>query len=351
MKLYLNILKHILFNNLGIVPAPSLCTFLVTWRCELRCYMCNIPNLGDKSEMNLDQIKAIFNQLNTLDAVRLTGGEPFVREDLSEIVEHILETSNPSTIILNTNGFQTSKIIGFAERFGSPGFHFRVSLDGVGERHDEIRCMKGAYDKALDTLKELIRLRKALGLCIGVNLTITRRNIDQIGPLQELCQGLGVDLIYQIARDDRYLLEPEPVERRRAEFSFFDSLSQKDLEGIVEMVSKDTRSYNFREGLVKRFFNEGLRNRLLYGKKVPSTRCVALTSHIRILPNGELPICIHSGTRVGDLRRQDFRELWFGPEIERYRRMVRECPGCWIPCEVAPNAIYTGSILRSFFYG
>ncbi|HHT9117003.1 MAG TPA: radical SAM/SPASM domain-containing protein [Candidatus Hypogeohydataceae bacterium YC38] len=349
MKLYLNLLKHILFNNLNIIPTPSLCTFLVTWRCELKCYMCRIPGLKDKSEMDTSQVKAIFNDLNTLDVVRITGGEPFVREDLPEIVQHIIRTSNPSTIMINTNGFQTSKIIDFAEAMGSPRFHFRISLDAVGERHDEIRCLRGAFQRAYDTLKGLVKLREGLGFCVGVNITITKRNIDQIEPLQRLCQGLGVDLQYQMARDDRYLLEPNDGDFRQSEFSFFDPLSEEELAEIVEGISRDTRSYNFKEGLVKRYFNEGLRNRLLYGKKTPNTRCVALTSHIRILPNGEVPICIHSNTRVGDLTKQSLREIWFGKGIEHYREMVRNCPGCWMPCEVAPNAIYTGSILRALF--
>ncbi|MFQ5956747.1 MAG: radical SAM protein, partial [Candidatus Brocadiales bacterium] len=105
--------------------------------------MCSIPEREDKREMDTAQIKAIFDQLDTLDVVRITGGEPFVRDDLDEIVRHIIRVSDPSTIMINTNGIQTDKIVEFAKGVGSPRFHFRVSLDGVGSRHDEIRCFKG----------------------------------------------------------------------------------------------------------------------------------------------------------------------------------------------------------------
>lgn len=349
MGLYLNLLKHIVYNNLNWVPMPSICTFLITWRCELRCSMCSIPERKDKSEMDTAQVKAVFSQLGTIDVVRITGGEPFVRDDLGEVVRHIMRVSNPCTIMINTNGIQREKIVEFAREIGSPRFHFRVSLDGVGNRHDEMRRFKGAFDSAYGVLEELVRLREKRGIVLGVNLTITGSNIDQIEPMQRMCEELKVDLQYQLARDDRYLLEPHLYTEagREGEFSFLDPFSPDDINRILEGISRDTRSFNLREGLVKKFFNQGLRNRLLYGKKVPDTKCVALTSHVRILPNGEMPVCIHSNTIVGDLTKKNFREIWFGKEIERHRNTVRNCPGCWMPCEVAPNAIYTGSIIRA----
>ncbi|OHB36933.1 MAG: hypothetical protein A3C38_03850 [Planctomycetes bacterium RIFCSPHIGHO2_02_FULL_50_42] len=350
MGLYLNLLKHIVYNNINRIPAPALCTFLITWRCELKCSMCSIPEREDKAEMDTAQVKAVFDQLDTLDVVRITGGEPFVRDDLAEVVRHIIKVSDPGTIMINTNGIQTQKIVAFARDLGSPRFHFRVSLDGVGERHDEIRG-RNAFNKAHATLEGLVRVRARQGIALGVNLTITGKNIDQMEPMQKMCSDLGVDLQYQLARDDRYLLEPhlDTEVGGRGEFSFLDPFSPEDINRILDNISRDTRSFNFREGLVKKFFNKGLRNRLLHNKKVPNTKCVALTSHIRILPTGEVPICIHSNTIVGDLTRQNFHELWFGEKIERHRKTVRNCPGCWMPCEVAPNAIYTGSIVKALF--
>ncbi len=76
MRLYLRLLKHIIYNNLHWVHAPALCTFLITWRCELKCSMCSIPEREDKSEMDTAQVKAVFDQLGTLDVVRITVGEP-----------------------------------------------------------------------------------------------------------------------------------------------------------------------------------------------------------------------------------------------------------------------------------
>jgi MoaA/NifB/PqqE/SkfB family radical SAM enzyme len=352
LRLYLNLAKHILYHNLGWIPYPSICTYLITWRCELNCYMCSIPELQDKGELYTSQVKALFEQFKGLDVVRITGGEPFVRRDLEEIVEHILVHCNPSTVVLNTNGYQSQRIVEFAKGMASAGscpatFHFRVSLDGVGGRHDEIRGVKGSFERAQQTLEGLVRLRKGKGLSVGVNLTITRKTIDQIEPLQGFCQRMGIDLQYQVARRDRYLYENYQEKEREMELDFFDNFSQDEIDKIVGCVSRDNTSFDFREGLVKKFFNEGLKNRLLYGKREPDTQCVALTSHIKILPDGKVPICIQSNTKVGDLTKETLEELWFGQKIERYRKMVRECPGCWMPCDVVPSAIYTGSLFKA----
>ncbi len=345
--MYLNLLKHIVYNNLGLITYPCICTYLITWRCELNCYMCNIPSLENKDELSTEQVKALFRQFKQLDVLRITGGEPFVRKDLEEVVNYILAHCGPSTVVLNTNGYQSQRIIGFAEEMAARGFHFRISLDGVGERHDEIRGVGGAFNRAQETMEELVKLRKEKGFSVGVNLTITRRNIDQIRPLQDFCRKLGVDLQYQVARRDRYLYENSQEGEREMELDLFDSFTREEVERIVEALANDTESFNFKEGLVKNFFNEGLKNRLVYDKKRPDTPCVALTSHIRILPDGKVPVCIQSNTKIGDLTKESLEELWFGKKIERYRRMVKECPGCWMPCDVIPSAIYTGSLFKA----
>ncbi|MGE3775997.1 MAG: SPASM domain-containing protein, partial [Pirellulaceae bacterium] len=91
----------------------------------------------------------------------------------------------------------------------------------------------------------------------------------------------------------------------------------------------------------------GIRNRLLYKSAVPNPPCVALNSHLRIFPNGDVPTCQFNTERIGNLRRQSFQEIWHGSKSENQRQWVRECPGCWAECEVVPNAIYTLDLTRA----
>ncbi|HSN83351.1 MAG TPA: SPASM domain-containing protein [Polyangiales bacterium] len=75
-------------------------------------------------------------------------------------------------------------------------------------------------------------------------------------------------------------------------------------------------------------------------------RCVALSSHLRLYPNGDVPTCQFNSKIVGNLRHQPFEELWRSGTTEKQRRWVRQCPGCWAECEVLPNAIYSGQLLQ-----
>ena len=96
----------------------------------------------------------------------------------------------------------------------------------------------------------------------------------------------------------------------------------------------------------KRDYIRGIRNRVLHGRGSPNPPCVALNAHLRILPNGDVPTCQFNTRKVGNLRRQSFREIWFGPAAGSRRDWVRKCPGCWAECEILPNAFYTGDLWR-----
>jgi MoaA/NifB/PqqE/SkfB family radical SAM enzyme len=101
--------------------------------------------------------------------------------------------------------------------------------------------------------------------------------------------------------------------------------------------------------MAKRYYLEGIRNRILEGKADPNPACVALGSHMRLLPDGTVPVCQFNSRIIGDLKKEGFKDVWRGEEAERQRRWVRNCPGCWAECEVLPNGLYSGDIFARLF--
>ncbi|HEX8950205.1 MAG TPA: SPASM domain-containing protein [Polyangia bacterium] len=99
--------------------------------------------------------------------------------------------------------------------------------------------------------------------------------------------------------------------------------------------------------LAKRYYLDGLRARLGDGEPPPGPRCVALRSHVRLLPDGGVPVCQFNSERVGNLAEQSWDEVWHGAVAAEARRWVDACKGCWAECEVLPSAIYTGDLLRA----
>src|SRR5262249_30895655 len=99
--------------------------------------------------------------------------------------------------------------------------------------------------------------------------------------------------------------------------------------------------------LGKRYYLRGLRSRLAReSEPTPRPKCVALRSHLRLLPDGGVPVCQFNTEVIGNLLTDSFETVWESVAAREARRWVDACTGCWAECEVVPNAIYSGDMLR-----
>ncbi|MFY9779203.1 MAG: radical SAM protein, partial [Candidatus Baltobacteraceae bacterium] len=336
----------------GEASLPRMLTYTVTFTCNARCVMCDSWRKDSKGDLSLAEVERIFDQLPPLDVVRLTGGETFVRRDLTEIARAAVERLQPALLHVTTNGFLTDRIVDFCERRPrNVPLQLLVSLDGVGDKHDEIRGHDGAFRSAMRTLQALAPRRKELRLTLAVNQTVVdAAGAAQYRELHRLLAPLGiVNQVVVAYRDSAtYSLAPQadPAPRWPGHFETYGDLSREDLERLFDAIEEDLASYAIPERSAKRYYLEGIRSRLLEGGSSPNPKCVALHAHLRIFPNGDVPTCQFNGKRVGNLREQSFSEIWFGEPAGAGRRWVRACPGCWAECEVLPSAFYTGDLLR-----
>ena len=99
------------------VPTPTDASIILTYRCPMKCKMCNIWfNPTNKSE----EIKASdLRTLPKLKFINLTGGEPFVREDLAEIVEECYRHTD--RIVISTSGWFEDRVVALAKKFPNIG--------------------------------------------------------------------------------------------------------------------------------------------------------------------------------------------------------------------------------------
>jgi MoaA/NifB/PqqE/SkfB family radical SAM enzyme len=349
---YINIAKAIVNNKTGRIQLPNMCTFIVTWRCNLRCFMCDVWKKTDHDDMTLDEIRGVFQQIPHLDSLRITGGEPFLRRDLADITRVILEETNPAVVHVTTAGVLTERILEYAQAVGSPKLHLKLSIDAVGECHDEIRGVHGVYEKAITTLRGLVELREKYGFYVGVNQTITDKNWDQIEPLRAEMDKLGVSVHYAIATDHYTLYRLNTAKEKDIPDMKSVSLSDftpEQLQHIFDQLDRRDGIKDIPEWLVQRYYLRGLKNRLLHNVEKPKPRCIELHNHMRLMPNGDVVTCVYYPTVVGNLRTQSLQQVWSQETTRQQREVVRNCPGCWAGCEVKPNAIYTGDIARALW--
>lgn len=354
LSTYTNIAKSVVNNKVGHIELPSMVTFIVTWRCNLRCFMCDVWKKTDHDDMTPAEAGAIFKQFPKLDTLRLTGGEPFLRRDFDQLVGSILDVVDPTVIHLTTAGVMYERIVDFAKTFGSKKLHIKMSIDAVGDRHDEIRGYRGLYNKSMRTLRTLAELREQYGFYLGVNQTISDRNWDHIEPLREAMAELNVPVHYAIATDHYTLYrmnttkENERPDMRSVSMSDF---TPEQLAYIFDQLDRRDAIHDVPEWIVQRYYLHGLKNRLLKGIESPKPSCIELFNHMRLMPNGDVMTCVYYPNVVGNLRTQTLRDVWFGKDIEPQREVVKKCVGCWAGCEVKPNAIYTGDIAKTLWMG
>ena len=120
---------------------PTDASIILTYRCPMKCKMCNIWfNPTNKSE----EIKASdLKSLPKLKFINLTGGEPFIREDLPEIVEECYKHTD--RIVISTSGWFEDRVIALAKQF--PIIGIRISIEGLSCKNDELRGHAGGFDK------------------------------------------------------------------------------------------------------------------------------------------------------------------------------------------------------------
>jgi MoaA/NifB/PqqE/SkfB family radical SAM enzyme len=345
---------RVLANRLGLVPRPSYCTYLVCDRCNARCGMCDSWRMPRGVELTPDQVGKVFGKLGALDAVRLTGGEPFLRGDLLEVAEAVMRASAPGVLHVTTNGSFPERIERFARDLSRPRrLHVMISFDGMPAVHDASRGRKVSFERALASVDALVALRP-LGVGVSVNHTIiSRRSLRDHAPLVALMAERGVDTQWVLAYSASSMYA-QPRRGKRAEdlvlargYPLHPELdAPESLEFARQQLDRlrDIESPALRLG--KRYYLDGLIARLAGQEApLPKPKCVALRSHLRLLPDGGVVVCQFNTERMGNLLEQSLDEIWHAPRTKSSRAWADACTGCWAECEVMPNAIYSGDLI------
>ncbi len=351
-----NVLKSIALNSIGRYQYPSFVTFFVTWACNHRCIFCDVWKKIPEDEMTVEEIEAVFKQLKKLDVLRISGGEPYTRGDLAEIINVIDAVNDPTMIHITTNGINTQRIVKSLETIKNVSkVHIKVSIDDVAEKHDLIRGVDGAYKKAIETVSELVKFRDRDGLHVGVNQAILDQNsMQSYDNLKNELKKYDVPVYASIAYDSSTTLYSESDNKNDFEpassIKPFGDWSEDTLAQAMSRLATDTRATgDFKERLVDNYFVNGLYDRMVREGSSRGPDCVTLNNHLRLLPNGDIPICLYNGTVVGNVREKSFKDIWFGEDIKPHRQFVSDCSGCWSSCETAVSAIYTGDIWKGLY--
>jgi MoaA/NifB/PqqE/SkfB family radical SAM enzyme len=283
----------------------------VSGRCNLNCRHCFWKQLPKKSEeMSVKEYEKIAANLPyPLINLNLTGGEPFMRNDITKIVKTFVKLNRTQNIIISTNGTLTDKILKDCSEISSftPNLHVYVSLDGTLKIHDRIRGVNGTYKKALKTIKSL----KEIGVDVSICSTITTENKDEVRHLVEMSKKLNVGFMCDPVRGKPRMSAVKPPEY--------------DAKNVV--FGKEFDRY-----LMKRKFDA------LSGKG--KFNCLAGNYIGVIYSNGDVSIC-EMQKPFGNIKNfnYDFRGLW------KSRPKPPDGCTCSHGCFIGPSIYYSRDFL------
>lgn len=287
----------------------------------MHCKMCNIwanPTDG-REEIKPDDLKC----LPQLKFINLTGGEPFVRTDIDEIVR-VCYTKAPR-IVISTSGWFHERVIDLARQF--PDIGIRVSIEGLAAKNDELRGREGGFERGLKTLKTL----QDMGVKdIGFGCTVGAGNSPDMLELYRLASDMGLEFAtaalhnsFYFHKHDNAIMNPGQV--------------TADFERLVnlQLAERSPKSW------FRAYFNMGLINYVNGGERL--LPCEAGSANFFIDPWGEVYPC--NGMEedkwkesMGNIHEcSDFMTLWNSEQANCVRQKVCHCPkNCWMVGTVSP---------------
>jgi radical SAM protein with 4Fe4S-binding SPASM domain len=325
----------------GASEVPMAAYWLVTNACNLKCQFC-FASSGKRApdEMSTDEIKAVLDDFarSGVGYVGLLGGEPLVRPDIFELVEHISDLGLSSTMISNGTLATRERM----RRLRDAGLElFGTSMDGMTPAvHDGIRGMSGAHQRTMDAIRFAIEE----GIRCSVRTVVTRENADEIPALFEWQRQAGVHEMILLSEFPLGRGAQETREATRAKAQEMRELYQRTLAQLrrhaeplgIEVPPPYTYRHTGvllrRDGAVEGQKAEFYQSVMVRGFE-RCRGCVIGKYFISPQPNGDVYPCPFLPVSIGNLRERSIRDLWRESELlQRVRR--RELGGICGDCEI-----------------
>jgi MoaA/NifB/PqqE/SkfB family radical SAM enzyme len=318
----------------------------VSFRCNSKCKTCGVWQKSD-DDMTAGEWRKVFASLGrTPFYLTFTGGEPFLRADLQEVIIAAAELCRPGVITIPTNGLLTRRIVDDVNEICAAAAQSQIglnlSLDGIGAEHDAIRQVPGNWERAMETwqgLKELQSRHK--NLVLSIHTVISKLNIHRSRDIAEELASL---------ESDSYITEVAEERVELGTVGWDITPAPGDYAPVADFLSARARATSAR-GLAR--FTQAFRaeyyqlvKRVLAEQRqvIP---CQAGWASGHIAPNGDVWTCCIRAEAVGNLceTNYDLRPIWFEDvgEMGRLRRSIAagECA-----CPMA-NASYANMLLHA----
>jgi MoaA/NifB/PqqE/SkfB family radical SAM enzyme len=356
---YLDYLQHgtKMFSKKGRLPV-YLVQF-ITDACNAKCKHCLLadgahpgweePSMAyRKQELSLEELEKITTSFGKGHLMFLlpTGGEPFLRKDIGEIVKIWHKNTGVRNVGIPSNGSTTARTVSIVkdlcESCPDLDLHIDISLDGVGELHDEIRVFPGLFKRSIETYKALRELEKHYkNFSVQVETTVSKHNEDVLIENYEwFRKNLDVDTVFTLLTRgspkeplakffdvEKYQAYADHMEReyKSGSLTGYDHFPFADFINAKRIV---------RHNLIAKIAREN-------EYQIP---CYAGNLGGALFANGDVYPCeLLIDRKLGNVREADydFKKIWFSPQADEARKFIRQSKCfCTYECFLTVNILF-----------
>jgi MoaA/NifB/PqqE/SkfB family radical SAM enzyme len=344
-------------NNCKYENFPESVSFTITNACNLRCKMCgqwseNGYMLDEstriKPEMKLSDWKRIIDEIadHNINSVLIRGGEPFLHPNILEILNYL--DSKNFFISIDTNGTMLKEYAADLVRIGN--IHITVSVDGPEEIHDEVRGVKGCFQKTKENIMYLHELEKndTKKISKSICFTISPYSYKGLGVMPDVVRSLSIDTInivpYNFVTGEMQKQSEQILKNELSSCAFSYSGFHHDSSGIdFEIFLEQFREYNARLDGLNQFPYMGSSKSYLTEEDYKKwfcdptmffggEYCANIERLIDIQPDGRANFCVDlPDYKIGNVLKSTIREIWKSNEAEKFRGHIRKkmLPVCY----------------------
>lgn len=316
---------------------PFFVVWDVTFQCNAKCAFCQRWSVPAGGELDTPASIKLLNDLARAGTcmISFNGGEPLLRRDCMQLISAAKKAG--LYVNINTNGFLLNKRARELISLKVDSISVSVNSDQA-ESHDRERNLPGLFDRMMEGIEEVKRLRKTRIPNIKAKVIITRDNYKELIRIVDHWSALVDCVVLQpihtcdtnmFITDEKHLLCPRDREQFRRIFTeLFERYPQLDNKYHREI-------FNF-------FFNrDKLKERVL---------CSAGFAFIQIDPYGNIYSCNEYVRKLGDIKKADFKVIWNSPQFAEFRKIIRQKDYgcfCWYLCS-GPFMAYLSPPLNLF---
>lgn len=326
---------------------PQFISFTLLNACNLRCKMCGqwsetgyVKNkiVNANPQLNVSYWKRLVDEISEhkIRFILIRGGEPFLFPQIMELIEYA--NSKGLFLSIDTNGTVINKFVNALVKLGN--MHITFSVDGPEQIHDEVRGIKGSFNKIKENIALFNQLEKENTSRISKSIcfTISKYSFKGLGAMPAVARDMGISSInivpyYYFSKETGEKYETELKENFNSTAFSWKGFHHEDSGIDFEIFKKEYENYISTLSDIENFpfMTLNLAEYKAWFEScnilVGSTRCMNIESLIDIQPNGDANFCIDfPDYSFGNVKESSIEEIWNSEKAEKFRTYRREKP-------------------------